>query len=593
MAPDKGRDSRTGSKRSAPIDISSGDSEEEEEEVSQRRRRHQTTRSTKAGKSRRRQASTDTSDSDDDEDISSSDDAPSRKKSKNTATKTTKTTGKGKGSGKARAVEDRECMFKTTDLQWVDDERKFHREVHSRTHQEIFGALDRDVPPITLEEMDQILPEEPDYDEDWSAEDEKKLVQDSEQDRGQQLLLDQDASAFPAFVKVASRYFRRSPMEFISVIYHLEWDQSRGKSNGKKHRWTAVFCKRLSELATHPLFEKNYKLLVLALQYASMMLKNDRRTWPISLPSRDRFFVVLGQVIKKYKGIDRDPAKIHEEARKRLKDGGYTIPLFSEFMLRLEELRAPTSGSTISNSVVPLVYMVGNDEANLLVQATNMVSTTGMPVFRDAPMYKSYTITRDTRERENPPKRLEQIPYLKRSLIAVWRHREKAKKRAQRLGTDSDQEHEESVDLEVGILRERIKEAEATCTRILREKDSMAAKLDAAETRSTRDGMRIAELEAAEAQGASGAALARIAELEAEIQRLKDNSSTRGSTVHSRSFGDDGFGDGFDFSDPVLGGDNTGHSSVGETPGNPTSHVGRSSDDPGPRPAVDFLSGRY
>ncbi|KAJ0334425.1 hypothetical protein COL5a_000482 [Colletotrichum fioriniae] len=580
MAPEKGCKDRAGSKRSAPVDISSGESEEEEDEVSQRRRRPQTTKYTKAGKtkstkSRRGQTSTDVSSSDDDEDISSSDDAPPRKKSKTTATKTTKTTGKGKGSGKARAVEDRVSMFKTTDLQWVDDERKFHQEVHSRTHQEIFGALDRDVPPITLEEMDQILPEEPDYDEDWSAEDEKKLLQDWEQDRGQQLLLDQDASAFPAFVKVAFRYFRRSPMEFISVIYHLEWDQSRGKSNERKHRWTAVFCKRLSELATHPLFDKNYKLLVLALQYASMMLKNDRRTWPISLPSRDPFFVVLGQVIKKYKGIDRDPAKIHKEVRKRLKDGGYTIPLFSEFMLRLEELRTPTSGSTISNSVVPLVYMVGNDEANLLVQATNMVSTTGMPVFRDTPMYKSYTITRDTRERENPPKRSEQIPYLKRSLIAVWRHREKAKRRAQRLGTDSDQEHEESdSDLAVGILRERIKEAEAKCTRIAQEKDSMAAKIDAAETRSTRDGMRIAELEA-------------------EIQRLNDNSSARGSTVHSRSFGDDGFGDGFDFSDAGLGGDNTGHSSKNETPGNPTSHVGRSSDDPGPQPAVDFLSGRY
>ncbi|KAK1717483.1 uncharacterized protein BDZ83DRAFT_655234 [Colletotrichum acutatum] len=262
--------------------------------------------------------------------------------------------------------------------------------------------------------------------------------------------------------------------------------------------------------------------------------------------------MILGQVIKEYKGMDRDPTKIHKEVRKRLKDGGYAIPLFSEFMLRLEELRAPTSGSIISNNVNP---------------------------WCTSPMHKSYTITRDTREHKNHPKRLEQIPYLKRSLIAVWRHEEKAKRRAQRLGTDRDQEHEGSnSDLAVGILRERLKAAEAMCTRLAQEKDSMVSKIDAAEARSSRDGMRIAELEAAEAQGASGGALARIAELEAEIQRLKDDSSTRGSTVHSRSFGDDGFGDGFDFSDTGFGGGDTGHSSEDETPGNPTSHIGRTSE---------------
>ncbi|EXF83124.1 hypothetical protein CFIO01_07020 [Colletotrichum fioriniae PJ7] len=92
--------------------------------------------------------------SDESEDSNDGDDsiqiAP-RKTSKATASKST---GKVKSKkSNVRAVEARESLFTTTDFQWIDDEKKFHREVHSRSPKEVFAELDRDVPPITLEEM--------------------------------------------------------------------------------------------------------------------------------------------------------------------------------------------------------------------------------------------------------------------------------------------------------------------------------------------------------------------------------------------------------------------------------------------------------
>lgn len=78
--------------------------------------------------------------------------------------------------------------------------------------------------------------------------------------------------------------------------------------------------------------------------------------------------------------------------------------------------------------------------------------------------------------------------------------------------TEDYQEHEASgSDVAVGILRERLERAEAKCTRLAQEKDSMVAKIDAAEKKSARDD-------------------AKIAELEAEIRRLKGNNATKSAT---------------------------------------------------------------
>ncbi|KXH59584.1 hypothetical protein CSAL01_10297 [Colletotrichum salicis] len=374
---------RKGSRKETPVNVSSSESSSSssgEEESNQPPIKHLQV----AKRANKRKASADTKptrkhkdrtpdsdeydgryESDGSEESDGSDDSdegkklPPRKKARTNAkanTTITRPTGKskgpGRGKGKTKASEARGSLFMTTDLQWIDDEKSFHEEVHSRTPKEVFEELDRDVPPVTIEEINQILPEEPEYDEDWAAEDEVKLIQDWEKDTSQQLLLDQDPSAFPALT-----------------------------------------------------------------------------------------------------------------VRKRLKDSSHAIPLFSEFMLRIEELRGHTSAKRIiSNNVQPVVYMVSNDEANLLVRAANLVSTTGMPVFRNAPMYKSYTIGRDSRDHKNPPKKADLSLYLRR-----------------------DQDHGESdSDVVVDVLRERLKTAEA---------------------KSARDD-------------------ARIAELETELQNLKDTRAT-------------------------------------------------------------------
>ncbi|EXF83125.1 hypothetical protein CFIO01_07021 [Colletotrichum fioriniae PJ7] len=157
-----------------------------------------------------------------------------------------------------------------------------------------------------------------------------------------------------------------------------------------------------------------------------MMLWNDYRTWPFSLPSRDPFFVVLKQVIKEFKGVDKDPAKIYKEARKRLEDTGYEILLSSELMCLPGGVHDHTPSSVIQETA------------------------------------------------KNPPTRRQMMPYLRRPLFAVQRHEEKAKNQAERMGTHTSQEELDEggdSDTAVNALQSKIRTIETKHAKELQERD--------------------------------------------------------------------------------------------------------------------------
>ncbi|KAK1655263.1 hypothetical protein BDP81DRAFT_388211 [Colletotrichum phormii] len=250
-----------------------------------------------------------------------------------------------------------------------DTWNKFEDRIEAITKQTIAAGLDNAVPPLTKEELDAILPETlPDsaFTSDWTRDEEAALQQ-----------------AMPKNFKVLVRLFNASPFEIISPKYRLEWETNAKDAVGP--HWSVKFTSRIATIAIHPLWQRDVKLLTLALQYAVILRTQDTLPWLFSRPDDTLFFKTFEKVIGEMR--DTPIAEVHEEVRSRLKRDRQVIPIFSEFLLSLETIQESSPNTTIQDRS-KRVYPVGVVDAKAVIDALDATDDLGL---RGLPSIEVYT----------------------------------------------------------------------------------------------------------------------------------------------------------------------------------------------------------
>ncbi|KAK2061647.1 hypothetical protein LY76DRAFT_633866 [Colletotrichum caudatum] len=284
-------------------------------------------------------------------------------------------------------------------------------------------ALDREAKPLEEGELDTLLPAElpgDQYDDDWTGSDEEEQPQEVEDGEYALLAINDKSSTMKSLFKVTLRFFRMTPLEIISPKHYLN-----------------PFCLSLKTLIVHPIFNKNFKLLVMVIKYAAIVRTNDCRTWPYKKPSDDRFFTVIGKVIEANKGKNKSMVDIHRRARGILKAEEKEIPSFSRFMKNLEDEFAATKKS---DSVRPITeargpftaYSIGKNELTMMVKALNGVSMLGALVFHQADLIGEIVLGSRGYTKNDLPAHKHVLRYTKPSILANRRYEAKMTKKAQR-----------------------------------------------------------------------------------------------------------------------------------------------------------------
>ncbi|KAI8251547.1 hypothetical protein K4K58_008692 [Colletotrichum sp. SAR11_239] len=415
-----------------------------EDETSSRKKAKKSKTSKKSSKSR------DTSE----EESSAEDETSSRK---NTS---------GKTAPKTRSAPTAvDCKFLSDAAQWRDFEKGFHAHVNNG---ESLGGLIKDFPSLTQAEIDAIIPDaidELDYDDDWTHENEKDLRFDWENDPDRDNLITPPPSnpAFPRTFKIILRFLRVSPLVMISPKNYLEWDltQKYGKGKFVTRHWSPEFCKTLGSLSTHPLFTQNYLLLVMALQYASIMSRNDWRTWSLIIPNKDRFWEILDNLVDEARGQNKDIAKIHKQARKLAKEENVSVPFFSAFMLRLETFRDKNRPKILDDGK-KAIYPVGLVEVQNVRDAVDSTNVGGVNMFVSTEVFRRYSIGNQGDHEVDGPRKADLPKYMDRSHLAIRRHLAREENRARRMEAeglaDSQNEALGSADSDlVKSLQEQIR----------------------------------------------------------------------------------------------------------------------------------------
>lgn len=358
-----------------------------------------------------------------------------------------------------------DCKFLSDAAQWRDFEKGFHAHVNNG---ESLGGLIKDFPSLTQAEIDAIIPDaidELDYDDDWTHENEKDLRFDWENDPDRDNLITPPPSnpAFPRTFKIILRFLRVSPLVMFSPKNYLEWDltQKYGKGKFVTRHWSPEFCKTLGSLSTHPLFTQSYLLLVMALQYASIMSRNDWRTWSLIIPNKDRFWEILDNLVDEARGQNNDIAKIHKQARRLAKEENVSVPFFSAFMLRLETFRDKNRPKILDDGK-KAIYPVGLVEVQNVRDAVDSTNVGGVNMFVSTEVFRRYSIGNQGDHEVDGPRKADLPKYMDWSHLAIRRHLAREENRARRMEAeglaDSQNEALGSADSDlVKSLQEQIR----------------------------------------------------------------------------------------------------------------------------------------
>ncbi|KAK1998526.1 hypothetical protein LX36DRAFT_700227 [Colletotrichum falcatum] len=104
--------------------------------------------------------------------------------------------------------------------------------------------------------------------------DKEQLLQDFGDDECAPDAINDKRSAMKSLFKITLRFFRMSPREIISSKHCLKWDSTR---NLTQEDISSPFCLSLKYLIVHPVFHKNVKLLLMAIQYAAIVIKGKNK----------------------------------------------------------------------------------------------------------------------------------------------------------------------------------------------------------------------------------------------------------------------------------------------------------------------------
>ncbi|KAL3305791.1 hypothetical protein RB213_004183 [Colletotrichum asianum] len=344
-----------------------------------------------------------------------------------------------KKSHKAKAKADEEdvehvCKGKDKSA-WVDYEYAVFHTTRTLNAQAV-----RKLPKPDLEVLlPRTLPET-EYDQDWSTDDETALQNSWQADPYRLDLIGyKDADIGKAF-RQSLRFFGITPFELISEKYDLVYGGNIGKIRDK---WAEKFSLTLYHLIPHPLWGRDPRLLVIALQYTSILRNRDLRSWKLVRPNEDPFFKIFEEVIKETKGQNLPIYNLHKQVRKRLKQQR-TSSIFSLFLTALEEVVEVEARVDTTDKNGPVnVYTISRYDLESVQKALDGTAYMGIPSFLPTELIKEHMYNSST---DNPPLGPSTLTtYIERALVAVRRYKAKAENRHKRLG-DQQQTDQEQPD---------------------------------------------------------------------------------------------------------------------------------------------------
>ncbi|WQF76248.1 hypothetical protein CDEST_01262 [Colletotrichum destructivum] len=318
--------------------------------------------------------------------------------------------------------------------------------------------LNKKYPLKTLQELDEILPEDVVYDEDWDTEDEQHLQSTWEDDPERTSLVEWKKTAdrphhLGKLFKVCVRIFSCTPQQLISRANHLVFDTVNNHTFGylnedevltrrRTSAWSVGFCESLTQLIFHPLFQRNAKLLVVALQYAVMLRVRELQDWPLVNPTGETFFDALIDVIHESRGRNEHPKRLRRRAVVALRADGKTPPFFEQFMRRLEEgIDSSEFQDDQPGGKLTRPYRINATDLTNIKNALECMTHAGMPLWAlTVKLYDAYGTKGRNSEAEVPTgKQLSK--YYERDILATRRYRAKENNRLERIAKQSPDDH--------------------------------------------------------------------------------------------------------------------------------------------------------
>ncbi|KAH9238859.1 hypothetical protein K456DRAFT_32299 [Colletotrichum gloeosporioides 23] len=313
----------------------------------------------------------------------------------------------------------------------------FETEMFDRVPQKCSETVATQAPRLTLEDIDRLLPEtlpDTDYDQDWSREDEAKLVKDWEEEPLRDALLDYKDKATDTVFRMCLRFYYMSPFELISEKYSLVYEGNTGRGTPPA-RWASGFADSLKRILVHPLWNGDINLLIMGIQYTCILNKEDRRAWRFARPSSMHpFFTVFRQVLAEWKGQNKPLEEHHEEVRKRLEARSIETTVYSAFLQSLEEtvpIAEKLPGKKNATVTDDKPYSISIRIFNYVRYALDQINYMGAPYFLPADVTVRYVL--GAAPDNNSPK-ADLKRYMSRSLLALRRYNAKRENRVKRLG---------------------------------------------------------------------------------------------------------------------------------------------------------------
>ena len=191
--------------------------------------------------------------------------------------------------------------------------------------------------------------------------------------------------------KACLRLVHCLPEDIISCRFNLEYDmdQNRVQARGRSVFWSSPFCKKLTALLVHPMWDGSVALLAIAIQYAVIADTRDRSPWDMEAPPGcDRF---LRRLLTQKR---QQPDASATEIRKELHDSapvpqadaygrpiGGPVSLWDLLFQALEDAVEPELPDAEAPPPAPRPgpFLVRRRHLDMVESALNAVSYGGLP----------------------------------------------------------------------------------------------------------------------------------------------------------------------------------------------------------------------
>ncbi|KAI8260211.1 hypothetical protein K4K58_002115 [Colletotrichum sp. SAR11_239] len=345
-----------------------------------------------------------------------------------------KVSGSKKGAGNSTkknatpAKTNKTAKPKDTAVVWSKADQKFWEEQESYQNSSDFSEINEFLmnhyPFVKQDELDAIIPKKPVLDEDWSAKDEKALVKAWKKDPDRDIQIKFVAEILKMW-KACIRFCKLTPRQLISKANHLEYDDAFNdatKRGTRRPGWTNGFCTELTHLLYHPLLQGKPGLVVIALQYASILRHKDWQDWPLKNPTGDPLFTRFMELIQEDKGLGTPIKHLHQRTRDSLLKDGIDPGMFSDFLRSLEAVAQATDPVDPNEGFPSHPYKVHRTDTTNVIQALDgMTHMGGLPTWGlMTKLYDNFVTLRKGSGSELPNQK--SLPeYMERDILAVRR----------------------------------------------------------------------------------------------------------------------------------------------------------------------------